>query len=134
MNITGYTVVGSNASLGNLIVKYEVDGKTIDLKWTFQVPIINGAFPTGKDLDALVIADAPTDRLERTILVAAANFENLAALANDEEIVSHKVRTSLEANINAVPAGMSDGVAVIYVERSPTVQSSLPVDSGVVEV
>jgi hypothetical protein len=58
-----YEVVGVEPTTATILVKYKTPAYAPGLVYPIDLPIIDGAVPTGADLDALIMSLAPVGQL-----------------------------------------------------------------------
>lgn len=77
-----YKIVKFNAAQGQIIVKCQ------ELYFNVDLPIINGLFPVGEELDSLIQGFIPVWHFERLSLLAAgvANADAIQALVVEESV------------------------------------------------
>lgn len=75
-----YKIIRANASIGQIEVEYSQAGKVCGV-YAIDVPIVDGAFLTGEELDASIRLQAPTWVIQREQeLATATGFEQIEAL------------------------------------------------------
>jgi hypothetical protein len=84
-----YKIIGADPTTGQITVEYSHNGSVVGVH-PIDVPIVNGVFITGTELDAEIMARAPLWMAERVDTAkAAANFDSIAMMVVLPTTVPH---------------------------------------------
>lgn len=81
-----YRIIAANAATGQIEVTYSIEGVDV-ATYTLDVPIVDGKYITGPELEAEIQARAPIWILERKQAIAVATgFDTIAAQVVPEPV------------------------------------------------